>query len=260
MDFSTGLMMLIGFGVVVYGIGLDKLGNFIDPDSIFITIGGALSVLFASTPFKRIKNIPKHFKVLSRKDKNDPKKCIDKIVSYSQEARQKGLLALDSMVQTEEDPFLRSGLMLVVDGTDPEKVQSMLEDEMNHIEERHAQAWEFYDKGAALGPAMGMIGTLIGLINMLKSMNDMANGANDLGPAMSVALITTMYGSVLANMIFTPISNKLKAKHQSEMFCKEICVAGILAIQFGENPKNLENKLMTYMSESERTKAAKAAK
>jgi chemotaxis protein MotA len=257
MDFSTGLMMLISFAVVLYGIGLDNLGNFWDPDSLFITIGGSLAILIASTPFKRVKNIPKHFKVLSRKSKDNPIKCIEKIVSYSQEARQKGLLALDAIVQTEEDPFLRSGLMLVVDGTDPEKVQTMLEDEINHIEERHAEAWEFYDKGAALGPAFGMIGTLIGLINMLKSMSDMANGANDLGPAMSVALITTMYGSMLANMVFTPLSNKLKAKHQEEMFCKEICMAGVLAIQFGENPKNLENKLLTYLSESERAKASK---
>lgn len=257
MDFSTGLMMIISFAVVVYGIGLDKLGNFYDLDSIFITIGGAFTVLFASTPFKRIKELPKHFKVLSRKNTDDPMKYIEKIVSYSQEARQKGLLALDSLVQTEEDPFLRSGLMLVVDGTDPEKVQSMLEEEMNHIEERHSEAWEFYDKGAALGPAFGMIGTLIGLINMLKGMNDMENGANDLGPAMSVALITTMYGSMLANMLFTPISNKLKAKHQDEMFCKELCVAGILAIQFGENPKNLENKLMTFLSENDRKKSGK---
>ncbi len=254
MDFSTGLMMLISVVVVLYGIGFNQLGNFWDPNSIFITVGGTFTILFASVPFKRIKNIPKHFKVLSRKGSYDPMKCIQKIVSYSQEARQKGLLALDSMVQTEEDAFLRSGLMLVVDGTDPEKVQSMLEEEMNHIEERHAQAWEFYDKGAALGPAFGMIGTLIGLINMLKAMNDMENGANDLGPAMSVALITTMYGSMLANMLFAPISNKLKAKHQEEMFCKEICLAGVLAIQFGENPRNLENKLLTFLSENERKK------
>lgn len=254
MDFSTGLMMLISFGVVIYGIGLDKLGNFWDIDSIFITIGGTFAVLFASVPFKRIKEIPHHIKVLSRKSNYDPKKCIQKIVAYSQEARQKGLLALDSMIQSEEDPFLRNGLMLVVDGTDPEKVQSMLEEEMNHIDERHAQACEFYDKGTALGPAFGMIGTLIGLINMLKAMNQMEGGANDLGPAMSVALVTTMYGSMLANMLFAPISNKLKAKHQEEMFCKEICLSGILAIQYGENPRNLETKLLTFLSESERKK------
>ncbi|MEG2770023.1 MAG: MotA/TolQ/ExbB proton channel family protein, partial [Oscillospiraceae bacterium] len=143
-----------------------------------------------------------------------------------------------------KDEFTRNSLMLVVDSVDPEKVKMLLESELDYLDERHAQAREFYDKGAAFGPAMGMLGTLIGLINLLKQMDD----PSALGPAMAVALITTFYGSLLANLVFSPISAKLKARHDEEYLCKMIISEGVQSIQAGENPRFIEEKLTQFLS------------
>lgn len=252
MDFSTWLMMLISFGVVIFGIRVQNLINFYDRDSIFIVVIATVAIIGASFPFSTLKKIPQHMKVISRKDNYKPEVIIDKVFEYSQEARRKGLLALEEMAANEADMFLKNSIMLVVDATEADKLQEMLEGELERLEQRHSEAWQIYDRGASLGPAFGMIGTLIGLINMLKGMDDMENGSSDLGPAMSVALITTMYGSVLANMVFTPISNKLKAKHTEEMNCKEMIMVGVLAIQFGENPTHVKDKMLSFLEESKR--------
>ncbi len=130
-------------------------------------------------------------------------------------------------------------MMLVVDAVDPEKVKTLLETELDYLDERHAQDRGFYDKAASYGPAYGMIGTLMGLINLLKQLDD----PSAVAPAMAVALVTTFYGSILANMMFLPISNKLKVRHEEEYLCKMIVAEGVQAIQAGNNPKFIQEKL-----------------
>ena len=138
--------------------------------------------------------------------------------------------------------------MLVVDGTDPELVRAIMETELASVEERHKDKIGFWDGLGAMGPAWGMIGTLIGLINMLKKMDD----PSAIGPSMAVALITTLYGSILANWICAPVASKLKSKNADEMMVKEIEIEGLLSIQAGENPRVIEEKLKSFLAPADR--------
>ena len=158
-----------------------------------------------------------------------------------------------------EDEFVRKGVLLIVDGTDPEFVRSILETELSCISDRHKGVISFWDSLGSMGPAWGMIGTLIGLINMLKGM-DMESGASSLGSDMGTALITTLYGCILAHMIFGPIASLLRNRDEKEVLCKMIIIEGIMSIQSGENPKFLKERLLTYMSQKQRMLAENGGK
>mgnify|MGYP000540488273 FL=1 len=179
---------------------------------------------------------------------SNEKETIDSIITLSNVARKEGLLALEEAANSIEDEFMKKGVLLIVDGTDPELVRSILETELGCIEERHKSIIGFWDNLGAAGPAWGMIGTLIGLINMLSKMQDV----NSVGPNMAVALVTTFYGSMLANWICIPVSNKLKANNASEIMMKEVMVEGLLSIQAGENPRVIEEKLKSFLSPTKR--------
>ena len=159
-------------------------------------------------------------------------------------ARKEGLLALEEAANDIEDDFMKKGVMLVVDGTDPELVRGIMETSLSCMEERHKKVIAFWEKWAELGPAWGMIGTLVGLINMLADLNDMAS----VGPNMAVALVTTLYGSLIANWLCVPIANKLKLINNNEYQMKEIIIEGLLSIQAGENPRVIEEKLKSFLS------------
>ena len=259
MNLTTIIGLIAAFGVMVYGImGSGELLNFYDVPSIFITIIGAFAILVASTPARVLSDIPKHLKVIFAGKKQNAMAFIDTIVDFAQIARRSGLLALEEKANQETDEFLKSSILQIVDGVDAGKVRAVLEANIDNIMARHEEAAGFYDKGAALGPAFGMIGTLIGLINMLKGLDVEAEGAAAmLGKNMSVALVTTFYGSVLANAIFMPLSNQLKSKSEEEYLCKVIVMEGVLAIQAGENPKYIREKLESLLSQKTREKAAK---
>ena len=159
-------------------------------------------------------------------------------------ARKEGLLALEEAANDIEDDFMKKGVMLVVDGTDPELVRGIMETSLSCMEERHKKVIAFWEKWAELGPAWGMIGTLIGLINMLKNLED----ASSIGPAMSVALVTTLYGSLIANWLCNPTASKLKVNNEREVAVKEMIVEGLLSIQAGENPRVIEEKLKSFLT------------
>lgn len=259
MNLTFIIGLISGFGLVIYGMWgsasstAQVLASFINIPSMFITFGGSIAATVMSVPLKYLKDVPKNMKLLMRKDKIDLEKYIDSIVELAKEARLKGLLVLEEKVNNIElqDDFLKLCTMLIVDAIEPSKVRMQIENEINCIETRHATSWNVFDKCAAFGPAFGMLGTLIGLINMLANM-DPAGGADALGKGMSTALVTTFYGSVLANLICTPISNRLKAMHEEEMIVKELIMEGVLSIQSGENPKYIEGKLKTYISYKDR--------
>jgi chemotaxis protein MotA len=184
---------------------------------------------------------------------------INKIVDIANIARRNGLLALEEMTGTLDDPFLKKGILLVVDGSDPDLLRSIMETELSIIKERHNENRTILDTMAAYSPAFGMIGTLIGLINMLKSLDDMSS----LGANMSVALVTTFYGTMLANLIFNPLSKHLKALGNVEYLRKELMIEGIIAIQNGENPRVIKEKLTPScrtVSKAKNTKETEGAK
>lgn len=249
---------IAGFALMVVGIILSKnqdtkdyvvtlknLENFLDPTSIAIVFGGTFAALMIAFPHYQLSKIPKHLKIILAPQRHDPFLYIEKLVECAKKARVNGLLALEEDVDQMDDAFLKSAVMMVVDSVDPEKVKQQLDAWMDNLDERHAQERAFYDKGASFAPAFGMIGTLIGLINMLQNMKDVES----VGPNMAVALVTTFYGTILANLFFIPVSNKLRVRHEEEYLCMSIICEGVQAIQAGENPKFIQDRLVHLLPE-----------
>ena len=233
-------------------IDFGKLMNFIDPASIFIVIGCTFAVLIASFPGSALKAVPKHFAVMMNTKRYDPMAIIDKLVELAQVARKNGLLALEEMANQESDPFFKQCIMLIVDNNDADQAKEIMMNDIEQSVARHEDAAGMYDKASAVAPAFGMVGTLVGLINMLKAM-DVESGGGDLGPAMATALITTLYGCILAHMLFGPIVTQLRRRDEEETLCKLIIVEGIMSIQGGANPKFLREKLLTFMGQKQRS-------
>lgn len=230
-------------------IDLDKLGNFFDVSSILIVLGGTLAVVIACYP-KLARSFPKHMKIMLRAKAFDPSIYVEQLVELAQIARKNGLLALEEKANEQTDPFFKQAIMLIVDANDPDRVRSILENDIEQTSARHQEVVAMYERGSNAAPAFGMIGTLIGLINMLKGLD--GADMDSLGPNMSVALVTTFYGSLLAHVIFNPIAANLTARDEEEVLCRQIIVEGIMAIQSGENPKFLRERLMTFMNQKSR--------
>ena len=256
MDLASIVGLVMCLVMVIFGITFDdgklvfdNLTSFLDAPSAIITFGGTFCCIIAMCAdfkdfFGKLKTASKIMKV----QQNEIIESIKKLIQFSNTARKEGLLALENTARELDDPFLKKGLMLIVDGTEPELVSGIMETELASTEGRHKAAIGFWENMASMGPAWGMIGTLIGLVNMLKALDD----PSTIGPSMAVALITTLYGSLLANWIATPIATKLKKKSEDEIMSKEILVEGILSIQAGENPRVIEEKLKSFISPTDR--------
>lgn len=251
MDILSLLGYIFGIGFIIISILLGEndagktalifkqLKGFYDLPSIMIVLGGTLASLMISFPMKNFTKIPKHMKIVLFPKKYNPQEYIEQIVFFAKEARINGLLALEDKLSETKDKFLKTSILLVVDSVEPEKVRALLNKELENLEERHAQDMSFYNKAAEYAPAFGMIGTLIGLVNLLANLEDTAS----LTANMAVALVTTFYGTILANLIFKPIASKLKARHDEEFLCKVIISEGVQAIQDGDNPNFIQEKL-----------------
>ena len=252
MDLATLLGIVVCFGLVIFGIlfgnDVSALLNFVDVPSLLITMGGAFCAVLASKTMPEFVNGLKSIALAFKVPTFDLPGVIHKVIELSNIARKEGLLALEEASAEVNDAFLRKGVLLIVDGTDPEFVRSILETELTCINERHKSVISFWENLASMGPAWGMIGTLIGLINMLGNLSDMAA----VGPNMAIALVTTLYGSMLANWICTPVATKLKSNDAMEIMMKEIVVEGLLSIQAGENPRIIEEKLKSFISPERR--------
>ena len=245
---------VVAFVVMIVGmLQGGSLMNFVDPSSIFIVIGCTFAVLVASFPISALTAVPKHFAVIMNAKRYDPMAIIDKLVELAQIARKSGLLALEEKGNQESDPFFKQCIMLVVDNNDADQAKEIMMNDIEQSSARHEDAAGMYDKASSVAPAFGMVGTLVGLINMLKGMDIEAGGASTIGTAMGTALITTLYGCVLAHMIFGPIATQLRQRDEEETLCKLIIVEGIMSIQSGANPKFLREKLLTFLGQKQRS-------
>ncbi len=250
MDLASIIGILGCAAAVVYGIvsgdqGVAALGNFYDFTSILVTIVGSfMCMLTMADDLPGFVNSIKSFGLILKVPKSNEGEVIHTIIDLANVARKEGLLQLEEAASDIDDEFLKKGIMLIVDGTDQELVTSILETDLGCIERRHNKIISFWDGLAAMGPAWGMIGTLIGLINMLKLLDD----PSSIGPNMAVALITTLYGSLLANWISIPVASKLRAINAKEIMTKEVICEGILSIQAGENPRVIEEKLKSFLA------------
>jgi len=245
LDLASVIGLLSGIIVMVWTISLSgDLAGYIDPASIVCTFGGTLAMTIMAFPFKGLVQSLKSLKYVFVYKPLDPESLIRSIIDLANIARKEGLLALEEAAHNIKDDFLQRGVNLIVDGTDPELVRNIMETELSFIEERHAGNRGVYEFMANIGPAFGMIGTLIGLINMLANLDD----PSSVGPNMAVAIVTTFYGSLIANLFCNPVVSKLKIRSSEEILMKEVMLEGILSIQAGENPRIIEEKLKAFLS------------
>lgn len=252
MDKTTIVGLGAGVACIVISILLSgDLGAFYDLPSIFVVVGGTIASTVVSYPGKMLRSLKTVYTMAFKEKRIDLYEDIEMIIKIANVARREGLLALEDAVGEVENPFLQKGIMLIVDGADGELVKNIMETEIAFIQERHTQGQNIINSMAAYAPAYGMIGTLIGLILMLKNLSD----TEALGPNMAVALVTTFYGIVLANLVFTPISKKLKVQSDNEALQKELYMEGLLSIQDGENPRIIKDKLSAFISRREIMKA-----
>ncbi|MBN4081303.1 MotA/TolQ/ExbB proton channel family protein [Caldithrix abyssi] len=180
--------------------------------------------------------------------REDPLPIIDTVYELSQKVRLKGILSLESELKSIDNNFLRMGMELAVDGSDADTIRNVMETELSYLEGRHEKGQKILMALGTYAPGFGMIGTLIGLVGMLANMSD----PTSIGPSMSVALVTTFYGSLASNLLFLPLAGKLKNKSEDEMIIKEMIVEGVLAIPDGVHPKNIRRKLLNFIPPKQR--------
>ena len=260
MDLATIIGFIMGVGLVSFAIvsgAGDKLGAFIDPKSAMLVIGGAFASVMISFPLARFLGAAKVMKKVFFHKEESIKALIDDLVGYAEIARRDGILSLENATRDAKDPFIVQGIQMAVDGTDPELIEQIMNSELDAIAERHEQGKAVFDAIGRYAPAYGMIGTLVGLVIMLMNMDD----PSKIGPGMAVALLTTMYGSMLANMFALPIADKLGKRSNEELTRKSIVLRGVMSIQSGDNPRIVEQKLKTFLPPSMRqTKSDEGAR
>lgn len=247
-DLLTPVGIFIGITAVFAAIytnaaGSGGLGDFIQLASLFIVFGGLSSAILINFSLADLKLLPKVIKEAFQTKDHNLQDLIDTFVDLSAKARREGLLALEAGLENVDDPFIEKGVLLAVDGIEPDIIKDIMMAEVIAMEERHRKGRAILEKAGEYAPAWGMIGTLVGLVLMLQNLND----PSTLGPNMAVALLTTLYGTLLANLIFIPMANKLALSTEEEVFVKQIVVEGVIGVQSGQNPKILLEKLSAFL-------------
>ena len=244
MDLATIVGVILGFALIVLAMVLGgSPGAYIDAPSMLIVIGGAGAATLAAFPLTQVVKIPKVLSQTLKTKSADAGKLIEQIVSYAEVARRDGILALESMTEEMSDDLLVTGIKMAVDGTDPELIEQIMEADVDNMMVRHDIGKNMMDVPGRYAPAFGMIGTLIGLVAMLANMDD----PSSIGAGMAAALITTLYGAILANCLFLPLSDKLSVKNEDEILVKTIIIKGVMSIQSGDNPRVVAQKLRTFL-------------
>lgn len=245
MDIATIIGILSGLGLIGYTIISEgNLDIFLHLPSLMIVGGGSMAAILVNFPLKEVIGVMGVVRKAFTNDEVQATDIIDLFVELSTKARRDGILAIDKELHKIDDDFMRKGLEMAVDGIEPESIKNVMEAELNYLIERHKKGQSIFMALGSYAPAFGMIGTLMGLIAMLKTLDDPSN----IGSGMAVALITTFYGSLFANLLFLPIAGKLKNRSDHEVVIKEMMIDGILSIQYGEHPKTISRKLLNYIS------------
>ncbi|MEZ6062795.1 MAG: MotA/TolQ/ExbB proton channel family protein [Planctomycetaceae bacterium] len=252
MDISTVIGLVLAIALVLGSIMIGGgLGAFIDVPSLMITVGGSIAAVLINFPLKKAFSAFSVVKKCFLSKLPTPPEVIGQFRDFATTARRDGLLALESEMENINDPFLKRGLEQVVGGTSKEDLASALEVEVGYIEQRHTSGKKIIDAVAAAAPAFGMIGTLIGLVQMLKTLDD----PSQIGGGMAVALLTTLYGAVIANMFCIPLAGKLEVRSQEEVMIRELMIAGLVSLVEGHAPRAVEERLMSFLAPKHRVDA-----
>ncbi|CAM3855964.1 flagellar motor protein MotP [Alkalicoccus chagannorensis] len=247
-DLLTPLGIFIGMTAMIAAVYLNAAGqgeltDFLQVTSVLIVLGGLSAALFINFSLEDMKMLPRVMKEAFQTRTHNLQGLIDTFVDLSTKARREGLLALEAGLEDVEDPFIEKGVLLAVDGIEPDIIKDIMMAEVVAMEERHRKGRVILEKSAEYAPAWGMIGTLVGLVLMLQNLED----PSTLGPNMAIALLTTLYGTLLANLVFTPMAHKLMLSTEEEVFVKQIIIEGVIGVQSGQNPKVLEEKLSAFL-------------
>lgn len=252
MDFSTIVGLILGS--ICVGIALLLGGSimaYVDPISVLIVLGGSMAATLTSVPMRRFLSLHRiSLKTLLHKMK-PVNEQIAQLVDLAETARREGILAMEQRLEEIEDPFLERGVQLAIDGTDPEVIERTLNSDLDNLIERHEAGRSMFEQMGKYAPAFGMIGTLIGLVAMLSNMQD----PSAIGAGMAAALLTTLYGALLANLVFLPLADKLETRTCEESLAKTMIIQGIKSIQIGDNPRNVETNLRSFLPPAHRTTA-----
>ena len=246
MDLSSILGLVLGFVMLVGGFLLEG-GHFtslLEPTAAMIVFGGTAGATIASFSMEDIKQVPQLFKITFTEKRYEVQELIAILSSFAEKARREGLLSLERETATIDDDFLKQGIQLVVDGTDPALVRDILETQIEFTDQRHKIGSEIFEAAGGYSPTMGIIGTVMGLVHVLSNLAD----PDSLGPSIAVAFIATLYGVAFANVAWLPIGHKLKLKSKQERFVMEIALEGILSIQAGDNPSIVKEKLKAFLA------------
>ena len=259
MDLSTIIGYLLAWGALLYGAhhaSHGALGSYFKPGEILLVGGCALGATLASMPLHSVISALKSAKKLVFSKESHIEHLIKEMVTYAEIARRDGVLALESVAREAPDPFLRRGLQLTIDGTDPEVIERIMRIEIDAMQERHRHGKHFFHTMAKFGPGFGLMATLIAQVAMFKNLS---GDAGVIGAALAVALVGTLYGALLQNLIAGPMAEKLGLKSKEEAFIKEIILQGVLSIQAGNNPRVVEMQLMSFLSSTQQAALPKAA-
>ncbi len=250
MDIATVIGIVLGSGLVLVSILLNSgLGAFIDVASIAVVCGGTVAASLISFPLGQVMKVATVVRKAFFTKPVDPVDSVVTLVKLAEVARRDGILSLESqLAEGDYDPFMAQGLRMAIDGQDPSVIEAALEQEVETIAERHASGKALFDNMGKYAPAFGMIGTLIGLVVMLQNMSDAAS----LGPAMAVALLTTFYGSLIANLFALPIADKLSLRSEQEISSKLLIIRGVMSIQAGDNPRVVQQKMLAFLDAKQR--------
>lgn len=245
MDITTIGGMAVGFTALIMGIVLEggSLGSYVGLSAAVIIFGGTIGATVASFPIHIVANVPRLLIVAFTNSKYDLSETIKLLVAFSERARREGILCLEAEVANVQDEFLKQSLRLVIDGTDPALVRDIMQTQISSIGERHHQFAAIFEAAGGYAPTIGIIGTILGLINVLSNLSD----PSELGHSIALAFIATLYGVGSANLIWLPIGVKLKNKHKLELIAKEIILEGVLSLQSGDNPRIVEQKLKSFL-------------
>lgn len=259
MDLSTLIGYMLAWGALIYGMyhaSHGALGAYIKPGEIFLVGGCALGAAFMSMPMHSVMNALRAFKKMFFSKELHIEQLIRQMVQYAETARRDGVLALESVAREAPDPFLRRGLQLTIDGTDPEVIERIMRIEIEATVERHKHGKHFFGMVAKFGPGCGLIACLAAQVAMFRNLD---GDAATVGRALAVALVGTLYGALLQNLIAGPIAEKLGLRSKEEAMAKEIILQGVLSIQAGNNPRVVEMQLMSFLSASQQAALPKAA-
>jgi chemotaxis protein MotA len=254
MDLATIIGIGLSLVIVVIVMILDggsPLELLAHPSAILLTLGGSMVATIATMPFDGVMRIPKFFQKAFFSKKHNLPEIINILATMADKARREGLLALEEESKKLPDPFLRQGIMLVVDGTDPAQVRAILELEIKNMEERHELGIGFFNTAGGFSPTFGIIGTVMGLISVLKQLDD----PGKLAKSIAAAFLATLWGLLSANLIWIPIAGKLALRSKEEVAYRKMLMEGILSLQAGENPRIIKEKLSAFLPPSERSRA-----